>query len=92
MRGGIVRYVESGIPPGHFLEAVFANDLMAACARGDDENVQLLGDYAKLLVNQCPGGCWGSRQNVRDWVERGGIKGNAKHEPLPPHQWSRWAV
>jgi hypothetical protein len=91
MRGGIIRYVERGIPPGHFLRAVFANDLMEACARGDRENQLLLADYAKLLVNQCPGGCWDSSEKCIAWVARGGIAGNATHDPLPLHEWSRWA-
>jgi hypothetical protein len=92
MRGGIVRYIEHGIPPGHFLLAVFSNDLVEACSLADEENLQRLGDYVKLLVNQCPSASYGSGQHVRDWVKRGGIKGNLAHEPLPAHQWSRWAV
>lgn len=91
MRGGVTRYVEQGIPPGHFLLAVFNNDLMEACARGDDQNVRLLGGYAKLLVNQCPGACWGNEENVKQWLLRGGIEGNRKNPPLPRHEWSRFA-
>jgi hypothetical protein len=91
MRGGIIRYVERGIPPGHFLQAVFANDLMEACKRGDGENVRLIPAYAVLLSNQCPGGCWGSLTNVRAWTARGGIMGNDENEALPVHEWSRWS-
>jgi hypothetical protein len=91
MRGGIIRYVENGVRPGHFLQAIFSNDLMAACARGDRENQLLLADYAKLLVNQCPGGCFGNATAFDEWVTRGGIEGNWKYASLPLHEWSRWA-
>jgi hypothetical protein len=91
MRGGVIRYVENGIPPGHFLQAIFCDSLVEACGRGDAENLALIPAYAKLLVNQCPALCWGSPGDYRQWVGRGGINGNAKHEPLPVHEWSRWA-
>jgi hypothetical protein len=91
MRAGVIRYVERGIPPGHFLEAVFANDLMEACRRGDEENLKLIPSYAKLLNNHCPGDCYGGKETVRQWIRRGGIMGNDKNEPLPVHEWSQWA-
>jgi hypothetical protein len=91
MRGGVIRYVEQGIPPGHFLMAVFTNDFMEMARRADSENGRLFMDYAKLLANECPGDCWGSLEKVADWIKRGGIAGNRKNEPLPVHQWSRWA-
>ena len=91
MRAGIVRYVERGVPPGHFLTAIFSNDLMEACARGDTENLKLIHCYAKLLWNQCPSDGFGSKDLVREWIKRGGIEGNDKNEPLPTYEWSRWA-
>lgn len=92
MHSGIVRYVEHGIPAGHFLQAVFENDLLNAALSADEENHALLGAYGKLLINQLPPASYGTPQKVRDWIKRGGIKGNLAHEPLPQHQWSRWAV
>ena len=91
MHGGITRYVENGIPPGHFLQALFKNDLMEACSRGDRENLHLIPDYAKLLWNQLPSASWGSQENYREWIARGGLEGNDKHQPLPSSEWSRWA-
>ena len=32
------RYIEHGIPPGHFLTAVIEKDLCGASERADDEN------------------------------------------------------
>ena len=91
MRGGVIRYVERGLPPGHFLSAIFSNDLMEAASRADSENGRLFMDYAKLIHNQCPGDCWGDAKQVRAWIARGGILGNDKNEPLPVREWSRWA-
>jgi hypothetical protein len=91
MRAGIVRYVERGVPPGHFLTAIFEDSLVGAVKHADTENLALIPAYAKLLVNQCPALCWGSPGDYREWIERGGIEGNRKHEPLPVHEWSRWA-
>lgn len=92
MHPGIVRYVEHGVAPGHFLQAVFSNDLIEAVSRSDDQNAQMLDCYVRLMVNQFPGDSYGSKETVRQWIKRGGIKGNDKNEPLPKHQWSRWAV
>jgi hypothetical protein len=75
MRAGIVRYVERGIPPGHFLQALFKNDLMEAMGRADDENAHIVPSYARLLVNSLPRGCWGSEENYDAWVKRGGLVG-----------------
>jgi hypothetical protein len=91
MRGGVIRYVEQGIPPGHFLQALFEDSLVGAVKQADSENVRLLREYADLLSNQCPALCWGSPGDYRQWIGRGGINGNDKHEPLPVHQWGRWA-
>lgn len=91
MHDGIVRYVVRGVGTGGFLKCVFENDLVGAAIRADDENLRLLGEYGKLLVNACPPGCWGSAEIVKRWIERGGIAGNDAHEPLPPHLWTRWS-
>lgn len=91
MRGGVIRYIENGIPPGHFLQAIFKNDLIEACSRGDAENLALITTYVKLLWNQCPPACWGSQDHYRQWIARGGIAGNSLYTPLDPYAWSRWA-
>lgn len=78
MRGGIIRYIERGIPPGDFLQAVIRNDLREACQRADDENQSLLFDYVFVLYNYAPVGSWGSPQNYKEWIERGGINGRGE--------------
>ena len=75
MRGGITRYLEHGIPPGHFLTAVICNDLHEACRCADDENKYLLFDYVMYFYNHAPIGCWGSPDCFDAWVARGGDRG-----------------
>ena len=67
MHGGMVRYVEEGIPPGDFLTAVINNDLKEACARADSKNKVNLPAFVMWFYNQAPSGCWGYENAVRDW-------------------------
>jgi hypothetical protein len=78
MLGALQRYVDHGIKPGDFLTAVLSNDLREACGRADDENQRLIFEYVKFLHNHVPSGCWGSPENVRNWLKRGGL--NPKQE------------
>jgi hypothetical protein len=75
MQGGIERYMLSGVPASDFLNAVFSNDLMEAYARADDLNGRIMRDYAMLLYNDCPAGSFGSKKNVKQWVENEGLAG-----------------
>lgn len=68
MRGGMRRYMEQRIPPGHFLTAVLSNDLMEACRRADDVNRYRLFDYCSWLYSYAPVGSFGSAENVRHWL------------------------
>ena len=64
MHGGIRRYIEHGIPPGHFLTAIICNDLREACARADEENRGLLFEYVGFFYNHAPIGCCSSRKII----------------------------
>ena len=70
MQGGIERYIERGIPPGSFLQAVIRNDLRAACERADDENQHLLYDYVKFFYVYAPFDCFGSPENYKAWIAK----------------------
>jgi hypothetical protein len=70
MQGGILRYIEHGIEPGHFLSAVFRNDFVGIAGRADDENLENLPAYANFLYNYAPQTCWGSKEKVDNWIER----------------------
>jgi hypothetical protein len=54
---------------------VIGNDLKGACQRADDENAVLLLDYVRLFYNYTPGGCWGSPENLEEWIKQGGQQG-----------------
>jgi hypothetical protein len=67
MIGGLVRWIEHGVPPGHFLTAVLSNDLRGAFERADSDNLPLIRDYLVFLYNYAPMGCWGSEHAFRTW-------------------------
>ena len=75
MRGGARRYVEQGIRPGDFLNAVLCNDLKAAFSRADDINTTAMRDWVMWMYNDVPSPCQGSPEAVKAWVERGGLDG-----------------
>ena len=75
MQGGVKRYIEEGRRPGHFLSAVFSNDLAEAVARADDTNQQKLVNYITFLYTYAPSGSWGSKENFESWIKQGGLKG-----------------
>jgi hypothetical protein len=70
MMGGITRYVENGISPGHFLMAVLENNLSEACGRADDENMENLPAYVGYLYNETPSQCHGSPEKVHAWIAK----------------------
>lgn len=75
MRGGVTRYIERGVLPGHFLEAVFSNDLMEAFKRADEENGRVMREYARFLYNYCPAGSFGSTDKFKAWLRHNGLEG-----------------
>ena len=70
MRGGVRRYLEDGIRPGDFLNAVLENNLVEAAALADNINVHMLLDWAKFLHNELPLQCWGSKEKVEAWIKK----------------------
>ena len=74
MRGAMRRYVENGLPPGSFLEAVLSNDLRGAVSRADHINKHQLPNYVQFLANAVPASCHGSSYAVNDWIKGGGLK------------------
>jgi len=68
MQEAIRRYVVQGIKPGDFLTAVITNDLRGAVGRADAVNLPLLKTYVQWFYNIAPGSCWGSHDNMREWM------------------------
>lgn len=70
MHDGYVLYLLHGISPGSFGLAVLENDLREACARADEENQRALYRHVYFLYNYAPSGCWGSPEQVNEWIAR----------------------
>ena len=68
-------YIEQGIPPGSFLQAVICNDLFGAYRRADDINQAAMRDWVVFFYNEAPGDCWGSVERFSAWIASGGIAG-----------------
>ena len=87
MIGSFIAYVTEGRPPGHFLTAVLANDLMEAVARGDAENGNRLRGWVMLLHNFSPSGCYGSPEKVKEWINHDGFRGLIERmdQPTSPY-------
>lgn len=75
MRGAMKRYLEDGIPPGSFLQAVLCNDLKGAVSRADQINIQYLKEWAQFMMWELPAACQGSEERYRNWINMGGLNG-----------------
>ena len=73
IQGAMKRYVEHGIPPGGFLEAVLCNNLKEAVGRADEINLANLVEIVKYCYWEIPHNCWGSPKQVRDWMSQKGL-------------------
>ena len=66
----LYNYFVHGFEPGGFMMAVLCNDLYGAAGRADFVNIDLLGEYAKWLVNHAPYQSYGSPEIVRGWLNK----------------------
>ena len=69
LHGGLVSWVELGVPPGGFLKSVLENDLTKAVLRADDTSLFGLRPLLQFLINEAPAPCWGSLAAVAHWPE-----------------------
>jgi len=68
LQGGMQRYLEHGILPGHFLTAVLKNNLFDAVMRADANNLKELPSIVRWIHNEARGDSHGSIVKVVDWV------------------------
>lgn len=80
MQHGLRLYIENGIEPGGFLEAVLKNDLSGAYNRADNTNIHYISDYVRFLWTWAPSLCWGSEERYNAWLKAGGLSGHANKE------------
>lgn len=70
MYTGIINYIVDRIEPGDFLSSILRNDLMGACVYADDTNLGLLPVYVSFFYNEAPTACWGSKENIQEWLTK----------------------
>ena len=78
IRGGMRRYIEEGIIPGSFLQAVIKDLLVESFAQADHINIENMFSIAKFMYNQAPRACRGSESVMKEWHEKGGLNGIMK--------------
>jgi transcriptional regulator with XRE-family HTH domain len=71
-------YVMTGRPVGGFLYAVLTNNLKESFQRADEHCELAMKWIVRYLYNRVPGSCWGTKERVADWIEKGGATGNEK--------------
>ena len=76
-RDGIQLYIEQGIPPGSFLQAVLENNLVRAFGMADHIDMHHIRDYCEFLYNEAPASSWGSPEKVEAWIKRFQLKEEA---------------
>lgn len=69
IRGGVQRYIEGGVKPGHFLQAVICNDLKESFIKADDTNIARMFDIVCFFYNEAPYDCWGSKEKMLQWMK-----------------------
>lgn len=87
MMDGLLLYVNDGILPGSFMQAVLSNDFVGAVKRADHANMYNLPAYADFLYNRAPEACWGSPEKMQAWAalhaERRLKRRKAASDPTP---------
>jgi len=70
MLTAIHNYVEQGIIPGNFLQAVITNDLFKAVGYADADNLVALPAFVGYFKWEVSGDCHGSKEIMQAWVEK----------------------
>ena len=72
-RGGMKRYIEEHIAPGHFLRAMLECDLQEVMCRVDLDMVCELRNIYLWIYNEAPGTCWGNVEKIEKWLDKRNI-------------------
>lgn len=75
IRGGMKRYIEQGIIPGDFLQAVIQDKLVDSFGRADETNITNMFKIAMFAYNEMPMRSRGSENAMLKWHEIGGLNG-----------------
>ena len=74
-QGALMRYLEHGVRPGSFIEAILTNNLYKALAYADSVNKDLLQEHAYAVVRHFPNESCGSRESFVNWMRENGLRG-----------------
>lgn len=66
---GLKMYLEKGILPGDFLQAVICDKLHKAVMYADSDNLRNLPDIVSWFNNYVPHLAFGSEENMHRWCE-----------------------
>jgi hypothetical protein len=80
----LTRYIEQGIAPDGFLEAVLCNDLMGAVAQADNTNFNALKDITGWVYMYAPPACWGTQAKHLRWMLEHPAKSKIGPKELEP--------
>ena len=64
LQGGMRRYVEQGIKPGHFLTGVLENNLIKAVNYADEDSLKEIVNIVNWVHWEIPMGLWGNEESV----------------------------
>lgn len=66
----LYNYLVYGFSPGSFWTSVLANNFVDAMLHSHPNNsVNGLKEASRFIVNKMPVGCWGSYENVNNWLK-----------------------
>ena len=68
IRPGVERFIEDGILPGSFLQAILRADLRDSCNRADHVAKMSLPSIVLWFENFAPAPCWGSAEAMHEWI------------------------
>lgn len=66
MEYGTRMWIEEGVIPGDFLQAVIEHDLFESVNYADDENIKALRGWVLFFYNETPTGCHG-KGALKNW-------------------------
>lgn len=74
-RHAIIQWIDSGVIPGGFLQAVIMNDLKQTLMFADEDAQIHLKTIVSFFMNEVPDSAWGSADNAARWHNHSGLRG-----------------
>ena len=68
-RDGMRRYIEHGVIPESFLQAMICNEFVETCVQADPNNLYELKGCAMFLYWEIPGLAWKSEERMKAWAK-----------------------